>query len=76
MKKVMACLLSLCLLLGGVAMAESSETSELTYTYDLSLNAFPTNWNPHQYKTNTENDYMLRWITDSFFDFDYNASFY
>jgi oligopeptide transport system substrate-binding protein len=74
MKKVMACLLSLCLLLGGVAMAESSETSELTYTYDLSLNVFPTNWNPHQYKTNTENDYMLRWITDSFFDFDYNET--
>ena len=71
MKKVLAIALSLCLLLSGVALAESGD-AEATYTYNYALSVFPTNWNPHQYKTNTENTDMMAYITDNLFTFDYN----
>ena len=74
MKKVLAFALSLCLLLSGVALAETGSETESSYTYNYSLPTFPTNWNPHQYKTNTDNDDMLRWLSDGFFEFDYNEN--
>lgn len=74
MKKVLAFALSLCLLLSGVALAETGSETESSYTYNYSLPTFPTNWNPHQYKTATDNDDMLRWLSDGFFEFDYNEN--
>lgn len=71
MKKVLAIVLSLCLLLSGVALAESGD-AEATYTYNYALSVFPTNWNPHQYKTETESTDMMSYISDSLFAFDYN----
>ena len=47
---------------------------ESSYTYNYSLPTFPTNWNPHQYKTASDNDDMLRWLSDGFFEFDYNEN--
>ena len=74
MKKVLAFALSLCLLLSGVALAETGSETESSYTYNYSLPTFPTNWNPHQYKTASDNDDMLRWLSDGFFEFDYNEN--
>lgn len=74
MKKVLAFALSLCLLLSGVALAETGSETGSSYTYNYSLSTFPTNWNPHQYKTATDNDDMLRWLSDGFFEFDYNEN--
>ena len=71
MKKVLAFALSLCLLLSGVALAETGSETGSSYTYNYSLSTFPTNWNPHQYKTASDNDDMLRWLSDGFFEFDY-----
>ena len=74
MKKVLAFALSLCLLLSGVALAETGSETESSYTYNYALSTFPTNWNPHQYKTATDNDDMLRWLSDGFFEFEYNEN--
>ena len=43
MKKVLAFALSLCLLLSGVALAETGSETESSYTYNYSLPTFPTN---------------------------------
>lgn len=69
MKKVLAFALSLCMLLSGVAMAESDGA---TYTYDIATAVFPTTWNPHQYKTNDDLKLMMTYLTDDLYAFDYN----
>lgn len=69
MKKVLAFALSLCMLLSGVAMAESDGA---TYTYDIATAVFPTTWNPHQYKTNDDFKLMMTYLTDDLYAFDYN----
>jgi len=69
MKKVLAFALSLCMLLSGVAMAESDGA---TYTYDIAPAVFPTTWNPHQYKTNDDFKLMMTYLTDDLYAFDYN----
>lgn len=69
MKKVLAFALSLCMLLSGVAMAESDGA---TYTYDIATTVFPTTWNPHQYKTETDLSLMMTYLTDDLYAFDYN----
>lgn len=70
MKKFLSMVLAACMLFGVGAMAETAE--EPSYTYNGSLTTFPANWNPHQYKTETENSSVMAFISDSFFDFDYN----
>lgn len=42
------------------------------YTYNLAFTACPTNWNPHVYETATDGDYMLAYLSDGFYVFDYN----
>ncbi len=73
MKKMLALLLALCMMLGCVAVAEEAPAEpEINYTYRTNTSTFPTNWNPHQYKTATDSDYVLNRISDGWFDFDYN----
>ncbi|MBQ8200788.1 MAG: hypothetical protein IJZ74_03355 [Clostridia bacterium] len=74
MKKILALVMALCMLLSCTAMAET-EVAEDTYTYNSYLTAFPTNWNPHQYKTATDSDAVLSWITSSLYTFDYNETY-
>ena len=55
----------------------SSETDQVvddnaTYTYNLGISEFPTNWNPHQYQTNMDNEYMMQYLSSQFYDFDFN----
>jgi len=45
-----------------------------TYTYNLAIDTFPTNWNPHQYKTATDNDAVMSYVTDGLFSWDYNET--
>ena len=42
-----------------------------TYTYNLALSTFPTNWNAHQYQTATD-AVILDYIVSGFYTFDYN----
>lgn len=72
MKKVFALLLAACMLLSCTALAEGTAEPEVNYTYKAATSAFPTNWNPFQYKTASDNDYALNWMTSSLFAFDYN----
>ncbi len=59
---------------GSVASGEvESEVSDpAEYTYNIASTASPTNWNPHTYQTATDNDYMLGYLSEGFFVFDYN----
>lgn len=70
MKKFLSMVLAACMLFGAGAMAETAE--EPSYTYNGSITTFPTNWNPHQYKTNTDNTAVLAYIADDLYTFDYN----
>ena len=72
MKKTLALVMALCMIL--CSFSALAETTEPTYTYNLALSTFPTNWNPHQYKTATDNDTVLSWISDSLFGFDLNET--
>ena len=72
MKKILALVMALCMLLGCTAMAETEAAD--TYTYNTYLTAFPTNWNPHQYQTATDGE-ILDWIASSLFTFDYNETY-
>ena len=72
MKKFLSMVIAAGMLFGAGAMAETAE--ELSYTYNGSITTFPTNWNPHQYKTNTDNTAVLAYIADALYTFDYNHS--
>ena len=72
MKKILALVMALCMLLGCTAMAETEAAD--TYTYNTYLTAFPTNWNPHQYQTATDGE-LLDWIASPLFTFDYNETY-
>ncbi|MFR3923266.1 MAG: hypothetical protein ACLTYN_16260 [Dysosmobacter welbionis] len=72
MKKVLAFALSLCLLLSGVALAETGSETESGYTYNYGTHLPLAE--PHQYKTASDNDDMLRWLSDGFFRVHYNEN--
>ncbi|MBR4236650.1 MAG: hypothetical protein IKR85_11420 [Clostridia bacterium] len=69
MRKILALLLAVCMLVSCAAFAE--EQAEATYTYNLALTTFPTNWNPHVYETNTDS-IILDWTSTGYYRFDYN----
>lgn len=58
------------------SQSESSTTAtpapDAEYTYNIASSASPTNWNPHVYETATDADYMLGYLSDGFYVFDYN----
>ena len=55
MKKVIALLLMLSMLLCSVAVADT-EAAEPSYTYNTAASEFPTNWSPFSNQTATDND--------------------
>ncbi len=71
MKKIISIALMLCLLLGSSAMAQTASEAP-QYTYNRAMADFPTNWNPHQYQTATDNDFMMTYLVNGFYEFDYN----
>ena len=72
MKKTLALVLVLCMVLGCIgAFAEGSEP---TYTYNESHPTIPTAWNVFTYQDSTANDLALTWIRDGLYDFDYNEN--
>lgn len=71
MKKTLALVLALCMMC-SFAMVGMAESEEPSYTYNNSTSTFPTNWNPHQYKTETDNSFVLSYVSDALFAFDYN----
>ena len=72
MRKILALALSVVMVLAAVPAL--AETADATYTYNNYASTFPTNWNPHQYKTETDNSAVLAYISDSFYAFDYNET--
>lgn len=72
MKKTLALVLALCMVLGCIgAFAEGSEP---TYTYNGSHPTIPTAWNVFTYQDSTAKDLALTWIRDGLYDFDYNEN--
>ena len=69
MKKILSFVLMLCMLISCVAVADEAPT----YTYDVALSEFPTNWNYHTYQTNIDAE-ILDYISSSFYVFDYNET--
>lgn len=55
---------------GGAAASDDNAT----YTYNLAMSEFPTNWSPHQEQTNTDSEYMMQYLTAYFYDFDFNET--
>lgn len=41
------------------------------YTYNSAISVFPTNWNPHQVQTQTDQE-LMQYIQAPFYEFDYN----
>lgn len=72
MKKVFALLLAACMLFSCTALAEGTAEPEVKYTWKSATSAFPTNWNPFQQKTASDQDMMLGWMSSNLFAFDYN----
>ena len=87
MKKLLALLLALTMVLSLAACgntpatddstAPSNEGTEpveaATYTYNYAMAEFPTNWNTHTYQTATDAE-ILDYITSGFYIFDYNET--
>lgn len=55
----------------GDATVATEPQETATYTYDVNLSEFPTLWNPHTYTTNTSSS-VMDYIVDSLYAFDYN----
>ncbi len=49
------------------------EAADATYTYNVAMSVFPTNWNPHVYQTATDAE-ILDYISEGFYSFDYNET--
>ena len=71
MKKVIALLLMLSMLLCSVAVADT-EAAEPSYTYNTAASEFPTNWSPFSNQTATDGD-ILDYIRNGFYTFDFNT---
>ena len=56
MKRTLSLVLALSMLLCGVAFAEDTAAPEESYTYNLALSEFPTNWSPHNQQTQTDSE--------------------
>ena len=74
MKKLLSLLLAIAMLM-TMSVAAFAEDAAETYTYDVAVSEFPTNWNPHQYQTATDNEYMMTYITSGMYDFDFNEDY-
>lgn len=57
---------------GSEADDNSGEAAADTYTLNYATTACPTNWNPHIHQTATDSDYMLKYLSEAFYVFDYN----
>lgn len=70
MKKTLALVLALCMLIACVpAMAET----EPTYTYNTYMSEFPTVWSPFQMQTATDSE-LFDFLGDGFYGFDFNET--
>ncbi len=58
---------------GSTDNSGNGGTAATTYTYNMALSVFPTNWNPHTYQTATDKD-VLKYISSGFYVFDYNET--
>lgn len=45
-----------------------------SYTYNVAIAEFPTNWNPHTYQTASDNEFMMMYLSAAFYEFDYNEN--
>ena len=70
MKKILALVMALCMLLACTAVAEE----EATYTYNTYMSEFPTVWSPFQQQTNTDSE-LMSYLGDGFYDFDFNETY-
>ena len=73
MKKIIALLLAACMLIACAAMAEETAEVKDTYTYNVAMTVFPTNWSPFQNQTATDSE-ILDWISTGYYRFDYNET--
>lgn len=73
MRKTLALILSLCLLLGTTAITMAEQPAEATYTYNFAVSSFPTNWSTFQNQTATDND-ILDFLGSGLYSFDYNET--
>ena len=71
MKKTLALVLALCMMLCSFAMAE---TEEPTYTYNTYMSEFPTVWSPFQMQTATDSE-LTDYLSDGFYTFDFNETY-
>ena len=62
MKKILALVMALCMLLGSFAFAEEAEA---TYTYNSYSTALGSKWNPHNWDTSAD-DEILSYISSPF----------
>lgn len=58
---------------GGGEQNNGGEAADATYTYNVAMSVFPTNWNPHVYQTTTDAE-ILDYISEGFYSFDYNET--
>lgn len=58
MRKFLAMLMALTMLVGMGMTAQAAETAAPSYTYNIMMAASPLNWNPHAWEMNNESDLM------------------
>ncbi len=58
---------------GDTSTSDNDVAEAGEYTYNYALSVFPTNWNPHQYTTSTD-DEILQYLEAPFYEFDYNET--
>ena len=76
MKKILALVMVLCVLLSCTAMAEvASEAQEGVYTYNTYLTLSPSNWNELTYQDNNDTE-IMSYIGSSFFTYDFKYDEY
>lgn len=69
----LAAAMTLSLAACGGKDGEQGDDADATYTYNVAMSTFPTNWNPHTYQTTTDAE-ILGYITEGFYSFDYNET--
>lgn len=75
MKKILALVMALCMMLSCVAFAEEAQEGVGVYTYNDYLTLSPSNWNELTYQDNNDTE-IMSYISDSFFGYDFKYDEY
>lgn len=71
LKRMLVFALAVCMAVPLAACSKNEEIADASYTYNIGVSVFPTNWSPFMSQTVNDSE-ILDYISEGFYSFDYN----